>query len=213
MVDDHAIVRAGLVPLLIQAIEDSPSIFEAGSFAQAVRVLEEHPEISLVVLDLSLPDARGVEALERLRGIFPEVPVVVLSASEDARVAHDAYRLGACGFVNKSSNVRLVVDAIRLVLAGGVCFPRGAVNPPPGSLVKMVEREFSELKDDLTGRQREVLKCLVQGMTNKEVARALNVSVGTVKNHVAAILSSLGVKNRASLVSTVLNSERGALDD
>lgn len=199
-------VREG-VRLLFDKHGFECDLLEAGTCAAALALLAQH-KVDWVLLDLGLPDVAGIDGLTQLRTRYPDVPVVVLSASEDRALVLECINCGAMGFIAKLSNSAILVNALRLVFAGGVYLPPavlGQIAPlqtaPSSSAVNRSSNTLSGF--GLTGRQVEVLELLVQGLSNKLIARRLELSEATVKTHVAAALKTLNVKNRTQAVFAV----------
>jgi DNA-binding NarL/FixJ family response regulator len=208
LVDDHALFREG-VRVLLERLGDQLEVLEAGDCAAAFQIAEEHDGLDLVLLDLALPDMPGFEALSVMRERYPSVPVVVLSGSEDRPSVIEAINRGAMGYIPKSSNSTLLMSALRLVLAKGVYVPPSALmNPvipvPQASASSALQRKSKTLRGlGLTDRQIEVLGLVVQGLSNKLIARKLVLSEATVKSHVGAALRALRVSNRTQAVLAV----------
>jgi DNA-binding NarL/FixJ family response regulator len=207
MIDDHTMVREG-IRLLLDTHGMACDLLEAGSFAEATALLEEHDPVDWVLLDLGLPDQGGIDALEQLRKRFAHIPVVVLSGSEDRALVLECINAGAMGFVGKSSSSAVLAHALQVVFAGGVYLPPalfGCARPDPAATAKAsvatARDQLSRL--GLTRRQVEVLELLVQGFSNKLIARRLGLSEATIKTHVAASLRALNVKNRTQAVFVV----------
>lgn len=192
IVDDHALSRDGLRHLLLR-LWPAAGIWEAGDFDAARRVFDENRDVDLVLLDLSLPDLRGLDGLRIIQGQYGALPVAILSATEDLRVMRDAAALGALGYIPKSLNSEATATAISAILSGGTYFPRGA-------LVNDGQAEPGALRDRpkavLTNRQRTILGLVAEGKTNQHIAKRLGLSANTVRAHVSAILRELGVANR-----------------
>jgi len=203
--DDHGLFREGL-HLVLQQLESGLEIIEAGTFPQVVALARAHEDFGLVLMDLAMPGMPWTQALDTVRGCLPFAPVVILSASEDQSLVREAVKRGASGYIPKTSNSRVMLSAIKLVLSGGVYLPPaliggdwgarhghevGSPSTPPSS---------AAVSDVLTPRQREVLGLLGEGKSNKEIARLLELSEGTVKLHVTAILRALKVNNRTRAV-------------
>jgi DNA-binding NarL/FixJ family response regulator len=207
VVDDHALFREGLGHVL-RRLEDGVLIHEAGSCEEAFGLITSHDDFDLVLLDLALPGMGGFAGLETLREKFPRLPVVVLSGSEDARDMERVLRVGALGYIPKSSCSQVMLSALRLVFAGGVYLPpsmlqSGELSTPVVSKGVAKSSDGDKGTPDngpLTARQREVLALLAEGKPNKLIARALNISEGTVKTHVATIFQVLNVNNRTEAV-------------
>ena len=205
VVDDHALIREAIHQVLKQ-LDANIEVLEAGNCTDAFAAADQHPDLALILLDIRLPGMSGLDALDSFREQHPAIPVVVLSGSENRDDVMRAIDGGAMGFIPKSQPSRVMINALRLVLAGGVYLPveilglpavPAAATPPAAGAV----RAPAEL--GLTGRQSEVLALLVQGKPNKIICRELGLAEGTVKIHVTAILRALGVANRTQAVIAV----------
>jgi DNA-binding NarL/FixJ family response regulator len=193
--DDHPLFRAGVVGLLRDEA-DIEVAFEVG-LARDLLSRIEAATIDVLLLDLELPDEHGLEVVPR---VAQRCHVLMLSAFDDPRMVRRALESGAVGFVRKDAPPRTLLKAIRdaangqTVLAADLAVRlAGAMRQSPD------ERELRRRAQALTGRQREVLALLVEGRSNREIAQALFVSEGTVKNHVTQILHALDVRDRTRL--------------
>jgi DNA-binding NarL/FixJ family response regulator len=206
IVDDHPLIREAVRHVLAQLDRDV-QVFDADSCTSAAEQIAAHEDLDLVLLDLSLPGSSGLSALESLRDQFPTVPVVVLSARDDAGVVVGALDAGAMGFIPKTSSNELMISALRLVFSGGVYVPPQAISPVPHDDPAAPDPRSDALPPGmnpseigLTERQTEVLALMLQGKPNKLICRELNLAEGTVKIHVTAILKALGASNRTQAV-------------
>jgi DNA-binding NarL/FixJ family response regulator len=197
VVDDHALTREGM-RLTLAALGDEVTVLEASNAEAAHAAISRHPDIDLVLLDLGLPGAGGLGLLQDLRRDQNTVPVVVVSGADDRSHVLKALDLGALGFIPKSSSLEVMMEAVRLVLAGGTYIPRQALAAPRGGHENAVGQRQG--MRDLTGRQREILTLMAQGKPNKIIAVELDISEATVKSHVTEILRVLGVTNRTQAV-------------
>ena len=208
VVDDHPLIREALRQVL-QALDRQLDLLEAQSCDEALELTRRHPDISLILLDLTLPGVDGYEALALLREDFPEIPVVVLSAADQPDAVTRAIDGGAMGFIPKTSSSQLLLNALRLVLSGAIYLPLEVLRKEQdiAPAVPRAPATPSELRDPseigLTARQAQVLALLVQGKPNKLICRDLKLAEGTVKIHVTAILKTLGVMNRTQAVIAV----------
>jgi len=193
-------------------LNEEVELIEAENCAEALAAVGEHPDVTIVLLDLALPDIDGFEALARLRAQSPEVPVVVLSASHGPDVVTRAIDDGAMGFIPKTAPNEELVKALRVVLSGGVYLPIEVLRQHTGTPAQALQRSADAQKSGkvllpsdigITARQADVLGLLVQGKSNKLVCRELNLAEGTVKIHVTAILKALNVSNRTQAVIAV----------
>ncbi len=204
VVDDHPLILEALRHVLAQ-LEAGPAVFDADTAAGGRRLIDAHPDASLLLLDLSLAGADGFELLAEIRAAHPAVPVVVLSASERHVDVLRALDMGAMGYIPKRSSNTVMLQALRLVLSGGIYVPAAAIGAE-GAAARMVSvpppepKRTSPREIGLTGRQSEVLACILQGLPNKLICRRLALAEGTVKIHVAAILRALNVHNRTQAV-------------
>ena len=194
--DDHALVLDALASKLDKLRPQTQIVL-----AESIARLREYDggDIDVAIVDLLMPGASGHQHISELRTRFPQLPVIVLSACEDARTVRQLLEEGVRGFVSKSDNAAILIAAIELVLSGGTYIPPLALqtradkseNPSPAAEAPLL---------NLTQRQEEVLHLLAQGYPNKLIARILDIGEGTVKIHVAAILRTLGVRNRTEAV-------------
>jgi DNA-binding NarL/FixJ family response regulator len=204
MIDDHHLVRDGMRPVLerLAGPGEALAVLEAATFAAGLAEIERHADIELVLLDLRLPDVAGFDALARLQREHPDLPVVVMSGEDDAGLVREALQRGALGYVPKSSQPAVILQALRLVLSGGTYVPReimgGEEGRPP---VSSGAPSLASL--GLTPRQAEVLPLLLAGKSNKQICRELGMAEGTVKSHIAAIFRALGVTTRVQAVLAV----------
>ena len=194
VVDDHALVREGVRHVLLTMGTDV-HVLEAGSAEEALRVVEDHADLDLVLLDVGLPGMSGFELLQVLRERGPAPRVAMLSASDDKSGVMSALQGGAAGFIPKSYSRELMIQAVRFVLAGGIYVPPQAVGLGARPSVPATPDSVRHL--ELTGRQTQVLGLLAQGKSNKAIASALSISEPTVKAHVTEVLRVLKVTNRA----------------
>jgi len=202
VVDDHPLVREALVKVLAE-LGPRVEVLQAANIERALAELEAHPDTTLILLELTLPDADGTRGLERVRRIRPNVPVVIFSALDNRSTVLAALDSGAKGFISKRSSAAVLVCALRLVLTGQVYVPREALQAEPAAkptpepcAVPASTRPATGGDLGLTQRQMEVLTLLVQGKPSKVISRELGCAEATVKAHIAAIFRALGVSNR-----------------
>ena len=191
--DDHPLFRSALRQALLAAAEAPVALTEVGSIAELQSSLELRTDWDLVLLDLNMPGAYGFSGLVLLRGQYPHIPVVVISAQEEASVVNRARDFGASGFIPKSSSLQVIQGSVRTVLEGGVCWPAVAGNAGP---LSDQETAVSAQLASLTPQQFRVLTMVCDGLLNKQIAYELSVSEATVKAHVTAIFRKLGVRTR-----------------
>lgn len=204
VVDDHTLFRRGLIALL-QADTRFSVVAEAGDASEAQRLAAQHrPDV--ILLDNHLPGVKGVDALAGLREVAPQTRVLMLTVSEDEADLAQALRGGAAGYLLKTADIEVLAQAILRAQAGQAtispemtaklvsafqALPTGAppaeppAAPPPADPI-----------DTLSPREREILECIAQGASNKEIARTLAIAEPTVKIHVQHILRKLGLSSR-----------------
>jgi DNA-binding NarL/FixJ family response regulator len=187
--DDHPLFRAAMVHALRDALGEV-SIVEAASTSALETAIATHPDLELVLLDLSMPGARGLSSLVHLRGERPEVPVVVISSNDHPRTIRRVQQFGAAGFISKSSPAETIGTAVRAVQAGGTWFP-----PLTADRSESDARLASRLAQ-LTPQQFRVLMCIADGLLNKQIADVLGLAENTVKVHVTAVLRKLDCRSR-----------------
>lgn len=209
IVDQQPLILAAL-KAIIEGIQAGLHVSTATAADQARSVLVREPEHDLVLLDLELDDTPGFTLLAEWRDAYPELPVVVMSRADRAEDVVKAIDLGAMGFLPKRLSTAALADALKLVLAGGVYVPPvGATAtataapelPREPGTVPLDAIPYDKL--GITPRQADVLAMLLQGRSNKDIARRLDLSVETVKDHVGAVLRALGVTSRTQAVLAV----------
>jgi DNA-binding NarL/FixJ family response regulator len=222
LIDDHPLILSALQSV-IQGLGDDVTVVGAGSARAARETLQADADFDLVLLDLHLGDADGFDVLAEFRSKYPALPVVVVSASDRTSDVIRSIDLGAMGFVPKRSSHDALFEALHMVMSGGIYVPPMTMGETPvpdrresGDTVPSVLRVVREQAEGsgyqtavplaslgLTPRQTDVLALLLQGKPNKLIARDLNLSVETVKDHVAAVLRTLNVSSRTQAVLAV----------
>jgi DNA-binding NarL/FixJ family response regulator len=203
--DDHPLFRGALREAVARQFP-AAELFEAGGFDDLQALLEREADIDLVLLDLAMPGVRGFSGLMYLRAQYPGVPVVVVSAHEEAVTIRHCMDFGASGFIPKTSAADTMRGALAAVLEGRTW------TPPDVDLDAGVDKEAKALAGrlaTLTPQQVRVLMMLSEGLLNKQIAYELGVSEATVKAHVSAILQKLGVESRTQAVIAAAKIEGG----
>ena len=200
--DDHPLFRGALRETLAKLFPQA-GIVEVGSFDELQSLIDRDSAVDLVLLDLTMPGARGFSGLMYLRGQYPQIPVIVVSANTEPGVVRRCIEFGASGFIPKTTSVEQMRTAIRSVLEGGAWVPPdielGDSDPETSDIVARLA--------SLTPQQMRVLMMLSEGLLNKQIAHELSVSEATVKAHVSAILQKLGVESRTQAVITAAKIE------
>ncbi|MCS6945955.1 MAG: response regulator transcription factor [Sutterellaceae bacterium] len=203
VVDDHSLITDAL-KLLLMDIDPAAEVYVAVDAPGAEKLVEQHPDADLMLLDLGLPGTSGTALLETLVGRAPDLKILVLSGVQDQRSVMRVLQLGAAGFVPKSMASDNLVAAIKFVLSGGVYIPADLLddNTRGATLLGLPERGRDMLgqptssRVKLTERQEQVLQLLARGAPIKVICRELGLSEGTVKTHVTAIYRAFGASNR-----------------
>jgi DNA-binding NarL/FixJ family response regulator len=198
IVDDHPLYRLALKGAVAAACPTC-EIFEADSVGGLFDALDRHPDVDLLLLDLNLPGAYGFNALAHLRGSRPELPIIVVSASDDPGTMRQALAFGAQSFVSKSADAATIGDSVRAVLRGEVVTPAG-LGPERGHGADDDALEIAQRMAHLTPQQFRVLGMLCAGRLNKQIGEDLQITEATVKAHMTVILRKLGASNRTQAV-------------
>jgi DNA-binding NarL/FixJ family response regulator len=205
--DDHPLFR-GALREAVTGLFERMDIAEAGSFEEVANLLEKGGEVDVILLDLTMPGARGFSGLMYLRAQYPSVPVIIVSANDDPNAIRRCMQFGASGFIPKTLGTEEMRGAISRIIKGGVW------TPPDVDLKAGADTETAELMArmaTLTPQQVRVLMMLSEGLLNKQIAYQLGVSEATVKAHVSAILQKLGVESRTQAVIAAAKIEAGQL--
>lgn len=190
LVDDHALFRAGL-RLLLGSLWPGVCVVEADTIAQAIDRAQQHQDLDLCLLDLSLRGDHGLDALQKIRDNAPGVAVVVVSAADDLATVRACLDAGAMSFIAKSAPPETLTIALKRVLEGSVYLPAEMAAGTPAAPAS---------GPNLTPRQFDVLRCLSRGLPTKLIARDLGLSEHTVKEYIAGLFQALGVHNRTEAV-------------
>jgi DNA-binding NarL/FixJ family response regulator len=198
IVDDHPLYRAALTSAVSGACPEG-QFHEADSVEAMFELLERDPGTDLLLLDLNLPDAHGFSALAYVRGSYPQLPVIVVSAMDDAATVHQALAFGAQGFLSKSADAESICQCVRAVLRGELVVPQGyaAASPQAADAAAL---DVAERLAGLTPQQFRVFTMLCSGRLNKQIAHELKITEATVKAHMTAIMRKLGAANRTQAV-------------
>ncbi|MDR5897583.1 response regulator transcription factor [Halomonas vilamensis] len=201
--DDHPLFRDAISAVITTGLPGS-HLLEAASLAQAVALAEDNQALDLLLLDLGLPDAEGLSGLETLRQRLPGLAVVIVSAQQERGLVLDAITMGAVGYIPKSTPRQELLAAIGQILEGQVYLPpdimRQPAKTPCESAVPSPDTLLRQRLAYLTAKQLDVLSCMTTGISNKLIARELNIAETTVKTHVSAILRKLDAASRVQAI-------------
>lgn len=189
LIDDHALFRAGL-RMLLGSICQGATVWEAATVAEAVSIAKEHADLDLCLLDLAFKEGSGLPGLELIKAASPQCAVIVVSSADDIPTIRACLDRGAMSFIPKSLGPAVLTEALTHVVSGTVYLPEQILSAAADSAVS----------PSLTGRQRDVLRCLSRALPTKLIARELGLSEHTVKEHIALLFQALGVHNRTEAV-------------
>ena len=205
LVDDHALLRDGIALLMAHEFPDL-ELLQAGTLAEARDAIARHDDVRLVLLDLTLPDGHGLAALPWFAEAAPAARLVALSADESKETVLAAITAGAAGYVPKSVQAGAMIEALRVVLGGGVSLPGAVLErraTPRADGTERAEWKPAPITAESLGfspRQADVLRMLIDGKPNKLISRELEMSESTVKTHLAAIFRKLEANSRTQAV-------------
>jgi DNA-binding NarL/FixJ family response regulator len=191
VVDDHPMVLEYLCTAVLRALPGA-GVRTAESLAGALDEARTRP-VDLELLDLGLPGCQGIEAVLRFREAYPAVPVLVVTGSSDGKSIRAALAAGVAGFLPKSASVPVLLNALRMVAQGGCYIPPEVLGEP--------EPQANGAEGRLTKRQREVLARLLTGLSNAQIAKALDIEETTVRQHAHSVYGAFGVSTRAELMA------------
>lgn len=203
IVEDHALVREGLIQILRQ-VDEGVEIFAVADCVGASALLEQEPGFDLMLLDLGLPGPDGLSGLRTFREQYPAMPVVILSAHDDANTVSKAAKLGAAAFVSKTYSSDRLLAVLRDVLAGRVVPPDTSSGSSSATSRHNLTAASTKPSDfGLSKRQAEVLGLMARGKSNRDIAALLGLTEGTVKIHLTSIFKVLGVSSRTQAMVVV----------
>ena len=186
IVDDHPIIHQTL-GIAVGAVLPEARQHVAFNLTEALEIAEGLAKDSLVLLDLGLPEGSGMDVLRRFRSAYPQMIVVIVSATESSVLVAAALKAGAAGYIPKTTSPNLIVAALKVIVAGGTYIP-------PQILPDVAE------VPTLTGRQIEVLMLITKGASNRDIAQALGIADNTAKQHTHAVFQALNVNTRAQAI-------------
>jgi DNA-binding NarL/FixJ family response regulator len=204
IVDDHALIRDAMRVVVLEICPDA-RVLVASNALEALTFAASHTDIDLVLLDVNLPDRDGLDVLAELRRRYPATSVAMLSGTKDQQTIMRALSLGAVGFIPKAETREVLLGALGLILKGGIYIPPAALAAAQAPPVEATRPDAppTPASPGLTDRQMDVLALMMRGKSNKLICRELDLAEPTVKNHVSAILKSLGVNTRTEAVLSV----------
>ena len=195
--DDHALFRDGLA-LRLEQIAPEATIIQASGFSQVLKIIRQDHDIEILILEVEMQDMPWLDSLKQIHETAPNIKIAVISAAEDSRTIRSILATGVKGYIPKRSEIKVVNNALKLILDGGTYIPPNLIDNAP---VNNLSGRSNGVKT-LTNRQSQVLDLIAQGKSNKQIAYDMGVSESTVKLHINALLRSLHVNNRTQAVIT-----------
>jgi DNA-binding NarL/FixJ family response regulator len=223
--DDHELFLKGLEFILHENLQNI-DLITAQSYTEIFSILEQDTSFDLIITDLAMPGANWLDAINKIHQILPETPIIIISAVFDKEILQQTLDIGVSGYIPKTASNNLIISAINLVLAGGVYIPHELMYStkqadssqekkeylaPLKTLEKLTSAPSEHTQKSLTNRQIDIIKCIAEGLSNKQIAYKLNLTEGTIKVHITVILKILNVKNRTSAV--IEAAKRGYISD
>lgn len=202
VVDDHELVRIGIRSVLQMAGESGLLIHEAANLHDAIDAYGVPPHPALVLLDLNMPDCRGLHGLKQFLEVFPLARIAVLSGTQDEFVVGQVRALGAIGYITKGQAPKIMADfVLGLLRADSEASGGGPAAVPPNGFSRFPKSSKYDRVAELGERHLEILDHVLFGCSNQEISNATGLSLGTIKNYVSTILLALDVKSRSHLIS------------
>lgn len=206
--DDHELFLQGLEFILHKQYPDAEIVL-TNSYTGIFEIVAKQKDFDLIITDLAMPGANWLDAISYIHSVCQEVPIIIISAVFDKEILQKTYDIGVSGYVSKAFPNSIILSAINLVLAGGMYIPPELLqlnlknrNLPIHELIADLGAEHKSAKENiLTPRQTDVLKCLAEGLSNKQIAYRLGLSEGTVKIHITLLMRALDVNNRMQAVN------------
>lgn len=205
LVDDHILFREGMKHILHE-MQPDVEVLEASNSTEAITMNSTVPDINLILLDLQLPDLDGLSTMKKILSTSPTSLIVILTASELLSDMRLALTSGAMGYISKNVAPGIMIRALQLVLSGGIYVPPAMI-----TYIKNIDNQDNE-KIYLTPRQTEILKLIIDGHSNKQLAVKLGLTEATIKTHVSAIFKVLKVKNRTQAAMMAQSMELDIVD-
>ncbi len=197
IVDDHAVVRSGLSKFLM-VNKDFKLVAEASDGAEALQMVSlHHPDV--ILMDLMMPEVDGITATRAIRQKYPQVKIIALTSFSEQNLIQGALQAGVTGYLQKNVTAVELANAIRSAYQGRTTLSQEALN-----VLANAGAQPTVPGDELTERERDVLKAMVEGLNNQEIAKKLIISLGTVKFHISNIFQKLGINNRVEAVKMAI---------
>jgi len=205
LADDHKIVRDGIISLLSDE-KEFKIVAEAENGLQVLKILKQE-KIDIIIMDISMPEMNGIECTKKIKEIYPEIHILILSMYNEEQYINEAFQSGASGYILKNSGKKELINALKNVFSGKPYYSPEVTQTYIQSHVKPINKEsdITNILNELTSREIEILELIVNEFSNQEIAEKLFISIRTVDAHRRNLINKIGVKNTAGLVKFVIS--------
>ena len=209
--DDHALVRGGM-DVLVKSVIPNVQTSQSYDFSTTIKLLEELKNVDILLLDLLMPGMNSIESVKYICKKWKDLSVIIVSAKEDNNLIKDILQAGAVGYIPKMCSPELMVNAIRLVISGGIYIPSSILNisnefTNDFQIKQNLNENIDKKKNKLTKRQKQIINLIRAGKSNQAIALDLDLAIGTIKMHISRMFKQLGVNSRTEALAKMKNDE------
>ena len=209
--DDHALVRGGM-DVLVKSVIPNVQTSQSYDFSTTIKLLEELKNVDILLLDLLMPGMNSIESVKYICKKWKDLSVIIVSAKEDNNLIKDILQAGAVGYIPKMCSPELMINAIRLVISGGIYIPSSILNisnefKNDFQIKPNLNENIDKKKNKLTKRQKQIISLIRAGKSNQAIALDLDLAIGTIKMHISRIFKQLGVSSRTEALAKMKNDE------
>ena len=209
--DDHALVRGGM-DVLVKSVIPNVQTSQSYDFSTTIKLLEELENIDILLLDLLMPGMNSIESIKYICKKWKDLSVIIVSAKEDNNLIKDILQAGAVGYIPKMCSPELMINAIRLVISGGIYIPSSILNisnefKNDFQIKPNLNENIDKKKNKLTKRQKQIISLIRAGKSNQAIALDLDLAIGTIKMHISRMFKQLGVNSRTEALAKMKNDE------
>ena len=209
--DDHALVRGGM-DVLVKSVIPNVQTSQSYDFSTTIKLLEELKNVDILLLDLLMPGMNSIESVKYICKKWKDLSVIIVSAKEDNNLIKDILQAGAVGYIPKMCSPELMINAIRLVISGGIYIPSSILNisnefTNDFQIKQNLNENIDKKKNKLTKRQKQIISLIRAGKSNQAIALDLDLAIGTIKMHISRIFKQLGVSSRTEALAKMKNDE------
>ena len=209
--DDHALVRGGM-DVLVKSVIPNVQTSQSYDFSTTIKLLEELKNVDILLLDLLMPGMNSIESVKYICKKWKDLSVIIVSAREDNNLIKDILQAGAVGYIPKMCSPELMINAIRLVISGGIYIPSSILNisnefKNDFQIKPNLNENIDKKKNKLTKRQKQIISLIRAGKSNQAIALDLDLAIGTIKMHISRMFKQLGVNSRTEALAKMKNDE------